>query len=260
MKKSLELQQLLLLLLLPWLTWTASPASDAITAATATAAAARDEHGQLLEPSEPLALKSFGKITGPMRNRTRSGGNAQRHSSSSSYASSSSSSSSSLGSSKSSPARYGNGAGSGRHWQDIYIAGFFALSGDEFEASVGQGVMPAVELALQHVAATNYLHDHRLQLLHNNTQVNIRLAAAVTRLDWAGLAMDELVANRTLVGYICLDVLGAGASPFNGSVYWLRQDGAVRPGFSTQRPHQTLALSPRRMETSSRQGMRQDVM
>lgn len=70
MKKSLELQQLLLLLLLPWLTWTASPASDAITAATATAAAARDEHGQLLEPSEPLALKSFGKITAAATGRT----------------------------------------------------------------------------------------------------------------------------------------------------------------------------------------------
>jgi len=58
-----------------------------------------------------------------------------------------------------------------RDWQDVYIAGFFALSDHEIESALGQGVMPAISLALRHLANSTYLHDYRLRLLHNDTQV-----------------------------------------------------------------------------------------
>ena len=58
-----------------------------------------------------------------------------------------------------------------REWQDVYIAGFFALSDHEIEAALGQGVMPAINLALKHLANSTFLHDYRLRLLHNDTQV-----------------------------------------------------------------------------------------
>ena len=105
-----------------------------------------------------LALKSFGKITGPTRIRSRNNTNSQQphtHSSASSG----------------SLSRYGSASTANRPWQDIYIAGFFALSEHEIEAALGQGVMPAIKLALQHVANTSFLHDYRLHLLHNDTKV-----------------------------------------------------------------------------------------
>jgi hypothetical protein len=105
-----------------------------------------------------LALKSFGKITGPTRIRSRNNTNSQQphtHSSASSG----------------SLSRYGSASTAIRAWQDIYIAGFFALSEHEIEAALGQGVMPAIKLALQHVANTSFLHDYRLHLLHNDTKV-----------------------------------------------------------------------------------------
>ena len=58
-----------------------------------------------------------------------------------------------------------------KHWQDIYIAGLFALSGNEIEAAVGKGVMPAIKLALRHLANSSFLHDYRLHLFHNDTEV-----------------------------------------------------------------------------------------
>lgn len=60
-----------------------------------------------------------------------------------------------------------------RDWHDVYIAGFFALSDHEIEAALGQGVMPAINLALRHLANSTLLHDYRLRLrlLHNDTQV-----------------------------------------------------------------------------------------
>ena len=61
-----------------------------------------------------------------------------------------------------------------QHWQDVYIAGFFALSDHEIEASLGLGVMPAINLALRHLANSTLLHDYRLRLLHNDTQVSYR--------------------------------------------------------------------------------------
>jgi len=61
-----------------------------------------------------------------------------------------------------------------QHWQDVYIAGFFALSDHEIEASLGLGVMPAINLALRHLANSTFLHDYRLRLLHNDTQVSYR--------------------------------------------------------------------------------------
>ena len=67
----------------------------------------------------------------------------------------------------------GSGGGGARFQRkDIYIAGFLALSGHDIEAPLGQGVMPAINLALKHLADTNYLRDYRLRLLHNDTEVN----------------------------------------------------------------------------------------
>jgi hypothetical protein len=60
---------------------------------------------------------------------------------------------------------------SNSNWQDVYIAGFLALSDHEIEAPLGQGVMPAITLALRHLANSSFLHDYRLRLLYNDTQV-----------------------------------------------------------------------------------------
>ncbi len=57
------------------------------------------------------------------------------------------------------------------NWQDVYIAGFLALSDHEIEAPLGQGVMPAITLALRHLANISFLHDYRLRLLYNDTKV-----------------------------------------------------------------------------------------
>jgi hypothetical protein len=46
-----------------------------------------------------------------------------------------------------------------------------ALSDHEIEAPLGQGVMPAITLALRHLANSSFLHDYRLRLLYNDTQV-----------------------------------------------------------------------------------------
>lgn len=54
---------------------------------------------------------------------------------------------------------------------DIYVAGFFALSSNEIEAALGLGVMPAIQLALDHVAKKSFLDGHRLHLVHNDTEV-----------------------------------------------------------------------------------------
>ncbi|EFX81964.1 gamma-aminobutyric acid B receptor, partial [Daphnia pulex] len=59
---------------------------------------------------------------------------------------------------------------SNSNWQDVYIAGFLALSDHEIEAPLGQGVMPAITLALRHLANSSFLHDYRLRLLYNDTQ------------------------------------------------------------------------------------------
>lgn len=65
----------------------------------------------------------------------------------------------------------GGGSGLRSQRKEIYIAGFLALSGHDIEAPLGQGVMPAINLALKHLADTNYLRDYRLRLLHNDTEV-----------------------------------------------------------------------------------------
>jgi hypothetical protein len=38
-----------------------------------------------------------------------------------------------------------------------------ALSDHEIEAPLGQGVMPAITLALRHLANSSFLHDYRLR-------------------------------------------------------------------------------------------------
>ena len=64
-----------------------------------------------------------------------------------------------------------NNSNNNNNWQDVYIAGFLALSDHEIEAPLGQGVMPAITLALRHLANISFLHDYRLRLLYNDTQV-----------------------------------------------------------------------------------------
>ncbi|KAK4023127.1 hypothetical protein OUZ56_008557 [Daphnia magna] len=64
-------------------------------------------------------------------------------------------------------------SGGGSNWQDVYIAGFLALSDHEIEAPLGQGVMPAITLALRHLANSSFLHEYRLRLLYNDTQFSL---------------------------------------------------------------------------------------
>ncbi|KAI9555104.1 gamma-aminobutyric acid B receptor [Daphnia sinensis] len=66
--------------------------------------------------------------------------------------------------------RSGGGGGGNGNWQDVYIAGFLALSDHEIEAPLGQGVMPAITLALRHLANSSFLHEYRLRLLYNDTK------------------------------------------------------------------------------------------
>ena len=65
----------------------------------------------------------------------------------------------------------GGGGNTQSQRKEIYIAGFLALSGHDIEAPLGQGVMPAINLALRHLADSNFLRDYRLRLLHNDTEV-----------------------------------------------------------------------------------------
>ena len=64
--------------------------------------------------------------------------------------------------------------GAGRHSvYEVNVAGFLALSEHEIEAPLGQGVMPAIRLALDHIEHyPAFSHVFRLKLLHNDTQVS----------------------------------------------------------------------------------------
>lgn len=65
---------------------------------------------------------------------------------------------------------------SGRHAvYEVNVAGFLALSDHEIEAPLGQGVMPAIRLALDHIETyPAFSHVFRLRLLHNDTQVSAK--------------------------------------------------------------------------------------
>ena len=59
------------------------------------------------------------------------------------------------------------------HTHDIYIAGFFPTSPGHAETSTGQGVMPAVKLALHDVnRSPHILPNHHLRMHWNNTAVS----------------------------------------------------------------------------------------
>ena len=59
------------------------------------------------------------------------------------------------------------------HHHDIYIAGFFPTSPDHPGSAVGQGVMPAVKLALHDVnRSPDILPNHHLRMHWNNTAVS----------------------------------------------------------------------------------------
>ena len=54
----------------------------------------------------------------------------------------------------------------------LHIAGLFPVTADSVEGEIGQGVMPAVELALQHVNAhPDILPGYNLNIIWNDTQV-----------------------------------------------------------------------------------------
>ena len=56
--------------------------------------------------------------------------------------------------------------------QYLHIAGLFPVTADSKEGQIGQGVLPAVELALQHVNAHPYiLPGYDLNIIWNDTQV-----------------------------------------------------------------------------------------
>ena len=56
---------------------------------------------------------------------------------------------------------------------EIYIAGLFPISGTRGEGDIGRGVLPAVNLALEHVNAhQTILPHHELKLIHNDTKVS----------------------------------------------------------------------------------------
>ena len=58
------------------------------------------------------------------------------------------------------------------HQHDIYIAGFFPTSPGHPGSAVGQGVMPAVKLALHDVnRSPDILPNHHLRMHWNNTAV-----------------------------------------------------------------------------------------
>ena len=58
------------------------------------------------------------------------------------------------------------------HQHDIYIAGFFPTSPGRPGSAVGQGVMPAVKLALHDVnRSPDILPNHHLRMHWNNTAV-----------------------------------------------------------------------------------------
>ena len=71
------------------------------------------------------------------------------------------------------------------HQHDIYIAGFFPTTPGRPGSAVGQGVMPAVKLALHDVnRSPDILPNHHLRMHWNNTAV--RKSALCHGLAWPG--------------------------------------------------------------------------
>ena len=59
------------------------------------------------------------------------------------------------------------------HQHDIFLAGFFPTTLGYHETSIGQGVMPAVKLALHDVnRSPDILKNHHLRMHWNNTAVS----------------------------------------------------------------------------------------
>ena len=76
---------------------------------------------------------------------------------------------------------------------DVHFAGFFPTSLGYMETSIGQGVMPAVKLAIRHVNKSPVVLPHnRIRMHWNNTAVSINHT-------WAGnfLNMDIEINARS---------------------------------------------------------------
>ena len=59
------------------------------------------------------------------------------------------------------------------HQHDVFLAGFFPTTLGYHETSIGQGVMPAVKLALHDVnRSPDILKNHHLRMHWNNTAVS----------------------------------------------------------------------------------------
>ena len=60
----------------------------------------------------------------------------------------------------------------GARKRDLYIAGLFTFATHVPESRIGRGVMPAVNIAINHINDNpNVLNHHRLHMLWNDTQV-----------------------------------------------------------------------------------------
>ncbi|OQR70624.1 gamma-aminobutyric acid type B receptor subunit 2-like [Tropilaelaps mercedesae] len=63
------------------------------------------------------------------------------------------------------------------HGVDLHIAGFFPTTYNLSEGAIGRGVVPAVNLALEHLNnATQFLPGYTLAIQWNDTQVGTRSA------------------------------------------------------------------------------------
>ncbi|KAJ8687221.1 hypothetical protein QAD02_023015 [Eretmocerus hayati] len=59
--------------------------------------------------------------------------------------------------------------------RDLYIAGLFPYARHVPEGVIGRGVMPSVELAIQHINENpNYLRNFRLHMWANDTQCRVQ--------------------------------------------------------------------------------------
>ena len=57
--------------------------------------------------------------------------------------------------------------------RSIYVAGFFPLSKTIEEGGIGRGVIPAVQLAMEHINNnTNILRNHKLVMKIQETKVS----------------------------------------------------------------------------------------
>ena len=70
---------------------------------------------------------------------------------------------------------------------DVHFAGFFPTSLGYMETSIGQGVMPAVKLAIRHVNKSPVVLPHnRIRMHWNNTAVSILYILVLQKINFPG--------------------------------------------------------------------------